>query len=74
MIAKIYGFFYGLYFVCMARRGWYKQRKADGYPISLWRATFGTYPRFSAYEEHEPGCPEYAKRDYKIVRDSADLI
>jgi hypothetical protein len=73
MIDKIFGFFYGLYFVGANRWSWYKLRKADGYPISLWRAYFGSFPRFGCYEENEPGCPEDAKRDYNIVKDSADL-
>jgi hypothetical protein len=50
------------------RWGWYQSRKADGYPISIWRAMFSQFPRFGSYDEHEAGCPDWAKRDYKIVK------
>jgi hypothetical protein len=55
--------------VQMMRYGWYKQRKADGHPITLRRAFFSQYPRFGAYEEHEAGCPESDKAYYNIVKD-----
>ena len=48
---------------------WYQYRKIEGYPISLWRAFTSDLPRFGSYEQHEAGCPEWAKRDYQIVLD-----
>jgi len=53
--------------ICI-RWGWYKLRKVEGYPISLYRAMFGQWPRFGSYEENELGCPDWAKRDYVLVR------
>lgn len=37
----------------MLRWGWYKYRKQKGHPISIWRAFFGTHPRFGSYDEGE---------------------
>jgi hypothetical protein len=52
----------------MFRFGWWKYRKEQGHPISPLRAFFGKTPRFSSYEEHEEGCPDWAKRDYNTVK------
>lgn len=49
------------------RLSWYRHRRSEKHPISLWRAMFGRHPRFGSYEENEPGCPDWAKRDYAIV-------
>ena len=35
--------------------GWYRYRKAEGHPITMWRALFSAYPRFGPYEEGEAG-------------------
>jgi hypothetical protein len=58
---------YVMYAMALMRWGWYKHRKADGYPITLRRAFFSRFPRFGAYNEIEVGCPDWAKKDYKIV-------
>ena len=51
------------------RLGWWAYRRKEGYPISLFRAFLKPHPRFSAYEENEEGCPEWAKRDYELVKE-----
>lgn len=56
-------------YVLAIRWGWYLHRRQEKHPISLFRAFFGKFPRFGAYEEDEPGCPDWAKRDYKIVKE-----
>ena len=56
------------------RYEWYKARKELGYPISVWRASFGKFPRFSNFEAHEPGCPKWARRDYAIVQEYKEDI
>ena len=50
------------------RWGWYKHRAELGYPITLRRALFSQFPRFGSFEEHEAGCPDWALRDYALVR------
>ena len=60
--------FYCWYVGKLIRWGWYRLRKEEGHPISLWRAMFGMHPRFGAYEEDEEGCPDHCKRDYALLR------
>ena len=48
----------------LIRCGWYKHRKNNGHPITMWRALFSDMPRFSAYEQHEAGCPDWALQAY----------
>jgi hypothetical protein len=55
--------------VMMWRYGWWKLRRQQKHPITLRRAFFGKFPRFGCYEEDEEGCPEYAKRDYDLVKE-----
>ena len=55
------------------RRGWYRVRREDGHPISIWRAMFGQFPRFGSYERDEPGCPDWAKLEYDLVVDSKEV-
>lgn len=54
--------------VLLCRIGWHQYRKEQGHPISWYRALFKKFPRFSSYEEDEEGCPDWAKRDYNIVK------
>jgi hypothetical protein len=63
------GYIWVWFIAQIIRAGWYQQRKAEGYPITLRRAFFSQYPRFGAYEEHEAGCPESDKEYYNIVKD-----
>jgi hypothetical protein len=73
MLGNIRHFFYLVAGAFLIRMGWYRDRKAQKHPISLFRALFGKFPRFGSYEEDEPGCPDWAKRDYQIVKDAAEL-
>lgn len=51
--------------------GWYTLRKAQGHPISLWRAFFGARPRFGLYEYEEEGCPDWDRKAYELVRSTS---
>ena len=55
--------------VQMIRYGWYQQRKAEGHPITLWRAFFSEYPRFGIYNEGEEGCPAAVDYMYQSFKD-----
>ena len=55
------------------RWGWYEMRRDAGHPISLWRAFFGKFPRFGAYEYNEVGCSKECKKDYETVVDARFL-
>lgn len=52
----------------MHRIGWWLYRREQGHPISLWRTLFGNQPRFGSYEANEEGCPEWAKKDYELIK------
>jgi len=53
----------------MTRYGWWKYRREQKHPISIRRALFGKFPRFSSFEENEEGCPDWAKKYYDLVRE-----
>jgi len=41
--------------ILRVRIGWFTYRKANGHPITLWRALFSDIPRLGPYEESEAG-------------------
>lgn len=55
-------------FVLLNRYGWWKYRREEKHPISIRRALFSKFPRFSSYEEDEEGCPDWAKEYYEKVK------
>ena len=57
-----------MFYLLQIRWGWYLYRKELGYPISLRRAMFSQMPRFGSFYEGEVGCPDWATRDYVLVR------